>query len=355
MVAARGTSWLCPAEADRSRLLDMERRIKPVRVAAMGILGAALIASGPWTGWWPVLVLLISLGAFAVVDHGIEKAHAPEYRMFAGWALSQFLIAGSIVLSGGLNSPALCWLAVPVVTLSARFSNRGVAAGLALTIGLLLAITMGLDHAAVMNDPSNLIFALGAIGAVGMLTTPLMVSDQENRSDARIDALTGLLNRHALELRVSELEMQADGSELTIGVIVADLDRFKSVNDQHGHAIGDDVLRKAAERLRTQGRAFELIYRIGGEEFLVLLPGASIQDTTVHAEQLRAAIAESPLAEIPMTISIGVSASEGGSFDFQRVFSRADAALYEAKQQGRDQVRVRALSDTATELARAAA
>ncbi len=355
MGQTQGTSWLCPAEADRARLLDMERRIKPVRVAAMGILGAALVASGPWVGWWPVLVLLVSLAAFAVVDLGIEKAPRPEYRMAAGWALSQLLIAGSIVLSGGLHSPALCWLAIPVVTLSSRFSNRGVAAGLVLTIGLLLAVTVGLDHQAVMDDPSNLIFALGAIGAVGMLTTPLMVSDQAHRSDARIDALTGLLNRHALELRIAELEMQADGGDVTIGVIVADLDHFKAVNDAHGHAAGDDVLRGTADRLRTHGRAFELIYRIGGEEFLVLLPGASLQDTIEHAEALRCAVGSRPIGDVPVTISCGVSASEVGAFDFQRVFGRADAALYEAKQAGRDQVRVRTLDDAATALARTAA
>ncbi|UUY03822.1 diguanylate cyclase [Svornostia abyssi] len=355
MGQTQGTSWLCPAEADRARLLDMERRIKPVRAAAMGILGAALIASGPWVGWWPVLVLLVSLAAFAVVDRGIEKAPRPEYRMAAGWALSQLLIAGSIVLSDGLHSPALCWLAIPVVTLSSRFSNRGVAAGLVLTIGLLLAVTIGLDHQAVMDDPSNLIFALGAIGAVGMLTTPLMVSDQAHRSDARIDALTGLLNRHALELRIAELEMQADGGDVTIGVIVADLDHFKAVNDAHGHATGDDVLRGTADRLRTHGRAFELIYRIGGEEFLVLLPGASLQDTIEHAEALRCAVGSRPIGDVPVTISCGVSASEVGAFDFQRVFGRADAALYEAKQAGRDQVRVRTLDDAATALARTAA
>ena len=333
----------------------MERRIKPVRAAAMGILGAALIASGPWVGWWPVLVLLVSLGAFAVVDHRIEHASHPEYRMAAGWALSQLLIAGSIVLSGGSDSPALCWLAIPVVTLSSRFSSRGVAAGLTLTIGLLLAVTVGLDGQAVADDPSNLIFALGAIGAVGILTTPLMISDQAHRSDARIDALTGLLNRHALELRVDELEVQADGAEVTIGVIVADLDHFKAVNDEHGHAAGDDVLRGTADRLRTCGRAFELIYRIGGEEFLVLLPGASLQDTIDPAEALRASIGRAPIGDIPVTVSLGVSVSEAGTFDFQRVFGRADAALYEAKQAGRDQVRVRTLDDAATALARTAA
>lgn len=355
MPSEQATSWLCPAEADRSRLLDMERRIKPVRVAAMGVLGAALVASGPWVGWWPVPVLLVSLTVFALVDRGIERAPRPEYRMAAGWALSQVLIAGSIVLSGGQDSPALAWLAIPVVTLSARFSNRGVAAGLTLTIGLLLAVTFGIDHAAVMEDPSNLFFALAVIGAVGILSTPLMISEQAHRSDAQIDALTGLLNRHALEVRVAELEQQAAGGDVTIGVIVADVDHFKAINDEHGHAAGDAVLRAAADRLRSQGRAFELIYRIGGEEFLVMLPGASLDDTAAHAELLRKAITATPVAERRVTMSFGVSASHAGGFDFQRVFCRADAALYEAKQGGRDQVRVRALDDTATQLARQAA
>lgn len=355
MPPARETSWLCPAEADRARLLDMERRIKPVRLVALIILGGALIASGPWVGWWPVPVLLVSLGIFSLVDRGIEDARRPEYRMAAGWVVSQLLIAGSIVLSGGQDSPALAWLAIPVVTLSARFSNRGVAAGLALTIGLLLAVTLGIDRAAVMEDPSNLFFALATIGAVGILSTPLMISDQAHRSDAQIDALTGLLNRHALDLRLSELEQQAQGGDVTIGVIVADLDHFKAINDEHGHTVGDRVLRGTATRLRSQGRAFELIYRIGGEEFLVLLPGASLQDTVAHAELLRRAIASEPMDGVPVTMSLGASVSHPGTFAFQRVFGRADAALYDAKQRGRDQVCVRTLDDAATQLGRQAA
>lgn len=355
MPSERGTSWLCPAEADRSRLLDMERRIKPIRLTAMVILGGALIASGPWIGWWPVPVLLVSLAIFGLVDRGIEHARRPEYRMAAGWALSQVLIAGSIVLSGGNDSPALAWLAIPVVTLSARFSNRGVVAGLTLTIALLLGVTLGIDHGAVVEDPSNLFFALAIIGAVGILSTPLMISDKAHRSDAQIDALTGLLNRHALEMRLVELEQQAEGGDVTIGVIVADLDHFKAINDAHGHSVGDDVLRTTADRLRSQGRAFELIYRIGGEEFLILLPGASLQDTADHAELLRDAIAAAPIAGVRVTMSCGTSASHAGAFDFQRVFARADAALYDAKQHGRNQVRVATLDGAATQPARQAA
>jgi diguanylate cyclase (GGDEF)-like protein len=332
----------------------MERRIKPIRVSAMGVLGAALLASGPWVGWWPVAVLLVALAGFAVVDHGIDRATRPEYRMAVGWALSQLLIAGSIVLTGGQTSPALAWLAIPVVTLGARFSNRGVAAGLTLTIGLLLVVTLGIDRAAIMDDPSYLFFALGTIGAVGILSMPLMISEQAHRSDAQIDALTGLLNRHALDVRIAELEQQAEGGDVTIGVIVADLDHFKAVNDAHGHTRGDAVLRGTADRLRAQGRAFELVYRIGGEEFLVVLPGASLQDSVDHAERLREAIAAEPIAGVDVTMSFGASVSEVGSFAFERVFVRADAALYDAKRNGRDQVRVRTLDDTATRLAREA-
>ena len=142
---------------------------------------------------------------------------------------------------------------------------------------------------------------------------------------------------------------------MTIGVIVADLDHFKAINDAHGHSVGDDVLRATADRLRSQGRAFELIYRIGGEEFLIMLPGASLEDTAAHAELLRDAIAVEPIAGVPVTMSFGASVSHAGAFEFHRVFGRADAALYDAKQNGRDQVRVRTLDDTATQLARQAA
>jgi diguanylate cyclase (GGDEF)-like protein len=173
-----------------------------------------------------------------------------------------------------------------------------------------------------------------------MLSTALMRSDLEHRSEAVIDPLTGMLNRNALSSRVAELAPQSQLSGEPIGLILADLDHFKQVNDSLGHAIGDAVLKDVAYVLRKQLRAFDLAYRLGGEEFLVLLPGADSAQTEALAEQLREAVSAGSVGGgVDVTISLGVSASERGqAFDYAAVFAEADAALYEAKRLGRDRV-----------------
>jgi diguanylate cyclase (GGDEF)-like protein len=150
-----------------------------------------------------------------------------------------------------------------------------------------------------------------------------------------------MLNRKALTHRIAELTQQARMTGEPVGMIVGDLDHFKAINDAAGHTIGDAVLRDVASLLRGQLRAFDLAYRIGGEEFLVLLPGSSLAQTQVIAEQLRRAVAAATCGgDQRLTMSFGIAASEpGGDFDYAAVFATADAALYEAKDAGRNRVR----------------
>ena len=114
---------------------------------------------------------------------------------------------------------------------------------------------------------------LTLIVSVMALSVALMRSDLEHRSEAAIDPLTGMLNRGALDTRVAELEAQARRTPQPVALLVADLDHFKAINDERGHAVGDAVLAEVAERFRGELRAYDLAYRLGGEEFLVLLPG----------------------------------------------------------------------------------
>lgn len=227
-----------------------------------------------------------------------------------------------------------------MVTLSSRFSLRGVIAGVSFTLALLIAVAFVTATHAVVHDPTLLVAPLALVIAVAMLSTALMRSDLEHRSEAVIDPLTGMLNRNALGSRVAELAQQSQLSGEPIGLILADLDHFKQVNDSLGHAIGDAVLKDVAYVLRKQLRAFDLAYRLGGEEFLVLLPGADVAQTELLAEQLREAVsARSVGGGVEVTLSLGVSASErGDAFDYAAVFAEADAALYQAKRLGRDRV-----------------
>jgi diguanylate cyclase (GGDEF)-like protein len=353
---APGT-WLCRDDFDRERLLDMEGRVAPARRRAFAILFVAIVALGPWLGWWPLLFLAPSAFFFGAADRLMPRAERPELVMFSAWVGSELMIAGAVALQGGASVSAIAWLAIPVITLSSRFSARGIAAGVAVASSLVLAVGFGGDASSVIASPQLVVAPLALILCVAVLSTPLMRSDIQHRSDSVIDQLTGMLNRKALEVRVQELELQSAVTGEPVGLLVADLDRFKAINDTHGHAVGDVVLRDVAYLLRKQLRAFDMAYRLGGEEFLVLLPGSDVAQTAALAEQLRKGIGEGlPAGNVHVTVSIGVGASKKGeSFDYGAVFAEADAALYRAKRSGRDRVELAAGTQLAVDALPAAA
>jgi diguanylate cyclase (GGDEF)-like protein len=337
---ASRTSWLCRDDFDRERMLDMEERVRPVRRKTFAILAVAIAAVAPWLGWWPLLFLIPASAFFGTADAFIQKIRRPEILMFTAWIGSEITIAGAVWLEGGPRVAALSWLAIPVITLSSRFSMRGVVAGVLIAFSMVLIVAFGADAHLVIAQPDLVIAPLALVLCVAVLSTPLMHSDIEHRSDAVIDQLTGMLNRKALSSRAVELAQQSEITGEPIGVIVGDLDHFKRVNDTRGHTVGDVVLREIAYVLRKELRAFDLAYRLGGEEFLILVPGSDVERTLELAQRLRLAVASEGFAEdLTMTMSFGVGASgRDQRFDYGEVFARADAALYRAKRSGRDRV-----------------
>ncbi|HMH48166.1 MAG TPA: GGDEF domain-containing protein [Solirubrobacteraceae bacterium] len=337
---ASGSSWLCRDDFDRERMLDMEERVRPVRQRALAILAVALIAAGPWLGWWPALFLIPAALCFGAADLLMPRVARPELLMFGAWIGSGVVIGGAVALSGGAKEPTLAWLAIPVITLSSRFPMRGVVAGVFVNIVILLVVAFGVDSQRVIDNPVLVIAPLALLLCVAVLSTPLMRSDIQHRSDAVIDQLTGMLNRKALSTRVIELAQQSELTGESVGIIVGDLDHFKMVNDTRGHSVGDVVLKEVAYQLRKQLRAFDLAYRLGGEEFLILLPGSDLKQSANLAERLREGVAANGVAGgVAITMSFGVGASEPGEpFDYATVFKVADEALYRAKHNGRDQV-----------------
>jgi len=333
-------SWLCRDDFDRERLLDMEHRIAPARRRTFAILFVAILAVGHWLGWWPLLFLIPAAAFFAFADHLLPHSKRPELLMFAAWVGSEITIAGAVMLQGGARISAIAWLAIPVITLPTRFSMRGVVAGVTIACALVLVVGFASDADAVTGNPELVCAPLALILCVAVLSVPMMRSEIEHRNDAVIDQLTGMLNRKALAVRTNELSLQSEVTGEPVGLIVCDLDHFKRINDGHGHAVGDAVLRETAYLLRKQLRAFDLAYRLGGEEFLILLPGSDVEHTALLAERLREGIGGETLAEgITVTMSLGVAASTRGTrFEYEAVFAEADAALYQAKRAGRDRV-----------------
>lgn len=313
----------------------MDRRLRPVRQRTLAVLAAVLVLSAHWVGWWTLGPLVVAAGLFRVADSRTEAAAHPEYWMLGAWTGAEAVIAVSLALAGSWALPMLGLLAIPVVTLSARFSTRGVWVGVAVATTLMAAVAFGTNATLIVDKPPLLFAPVAVAIAIAMLSTALMRSDVEHRDKAILDPLTGLLNRRSLATRVAELEQQSAMTREPVGVVAADLDGLKEINDTHGHQAGDGVLVEVAYLLRKGlGRAFDYAYRTGGDEFVLLLPGASVEDARGVAEKVRAEVAAArPSRGFTVSISCGVSGSEHGEpFDYGRVSQHADRALYEAKQ-----------------------
>ncbi len=163
---------------------------------------------------------------------------------------------------------------------------------------------------------------------------------REMHTLAHTDALTGLANRRAAQEVLGREVARADRYDREVGVLMLDLDRFKVLNDSYGHPVGDRVLVALAERLRAHVRASDLVARWGGEEFVVVAPETATAQARKLGEQLRAQVAKDAFLDgHRVTISVGVASFRPGD-DVETLVSRADAALYRAKEAGRNRVAV---------------
>jgi diguanylate cyclase (GGDEF)-like protein len=326
----------------RERLLDMEIRLRPYRFASFAILALALTSIGAEIGWWWIVPLLAGLGGFAVADSFMRNSAHPELWVAAAWAILPLLLADAVAVTGGAASPVLMWLALPALTLGARFEPRGTALGTAYIVVLLLVVTVGLDPAAAAEHQQSVVAAVALVLSTVVLSGALVESDRAHRRSSTLDPLTGLLNRNALEQRLGDLDGQTTPAEgdRAHALLLCDIDNFKRVNDRLGHAAGDAVLRDVSHTMRSVLRAGDSIYRVGGEEILVVLPGATRDDAVGVAERLRREVSERRPGGVEVTISVGVAVARPGPLDTDELVGEADAALYCAKAGGRDQVAV---------------
>jgi len=180
------------------------------------------------------------------------------------------------------------------------------------------------------------IIGITGIGALSLNFTQSRIA-RRHANDARTDSLTGLLNRRALYDVLTDNELQLGDS-----VVIFDLDAFKSINDTHGHIVGDQVLGTFSDVLRTHAKGEALISRVGGEEFVLVLRQKQNSEVLALAEAIRKAFAatvfEALAGDFSTTTSAGIAFCTPGDADLQTVFRRADAALYRAKHLGRNKV-----------------
>ena len=158
------------------------------------------------------------------------------------------------------------------------------------------------------------------------------------------DQLTGLFNRRHMNKQLKQYLQRANRGDGPLSVCIADIDHFKSVNDTHGHDVGDEVLVDFANRLRDKVRPSDIACRQGGEEFVIIMPNTDRDGANDVAERIRRFIATRPVPikngddELSITVSLGVATTMNNDDDIDSLLKRADLALYEAKESGRNQV-----------------
>ncbi|HUS96738.1 MAG TPA: PleD family two-component system response regulator [Hyphomicrobiaceae bacterium] len=166
---------------------------------------------------------------------------------------------------------------------------------------------------------------------------------EESVEAALTDSLTGLHNRRYMETHLRALVDESTEGGRSLSILVADIDHFKRINDTYGHDVGDKVLREFGKRLRDNIRVQDLACRMGGEEFVIIMPDTTMADGFQIAERIRSKIAEEPFYVSPdcpivTTASVGMATIETTSDTVDTLFKRADNALYAAKREGRNRV-----------------
>ena len=317
------------------------------------------LAVGHLGGIWLAALMLVGLQVYLK-----QRSHA---RMVGAVSLSASIACIALAMSAGALWPSLAlstavaalwsgsagWLAWQAWRREGGFPWALMTGSLWLSTGV--SVMRALDATPfifVRDDPTQrfnavgllMVLALTLLQALAML---LLLQDRALRQIERlieVDVLTGLLNRRGFDERLRRL-LRRGGPHLPV-LAVLDVDHFKRINDTHGHAVGDAVLSGIGERLRETLRPLDLAVRLGGEEFAVIWAQPEAGGEARLGERLREAVGATAFATtagpLAVTVSVGVTRAREAGEAPEVVFSRADAALYEAKRGGRDRVELAA-------------
>jgi diguanylate cyclase (GGDEF)-like protein len=330
-----------PGAVSRQRLLERAGTPDRPMLVASALVGAVLVATAIFRDAWALLPLVALALALVLGTLAVRKGAHPERAELISSLLLTIAMAIAAGLTGGTSSPLVFLLPIGVVMNALRAGPTSIVVCSAVTAVVFVVVCLLDDPGAVTSEPLPMLAILAMQLGVTVGSVVLARAEISHRGASIVDPLTGLLNRQGLRDRFEELRQQALVTAAPIAVVLFDLDHFKRVNDLHGHDAGDRLLREVAEAVRGTLRRFELVYRIGGEEFLILLPGMTDWEAENVAQQLRLAIDQlEPESGARITASFGVSGAEGEEIDFERLYHRADQALYEAKRGGRDRVSV---------------
>jgi diguanylate cyclase (GGDEF)-like protein len=344
---------------------DGEASFRAARLAALAQINvttypasAAMIMLFSWWDWfvdpvnWRTALAIRSAGSVVIVASGLVQHFSRRIDWAAAIARVRYT-AGVLAVAGALAVLEQGYVVGVAGLIAVMLSGPYIALDRRdlLLLNVLPAIVIGavmyaagLDRFAVINAWVFIALAI----AVSLLLARVFEAanrrtfalEQQLMREARTDALTGLLNRRALE-EIAHLELRrSDRADTPMSVILCDIDHFKAVNDRDGHAAGDRVIRAVGERLRAELRETDTFGRWGGEEFIAILPATRVEAARVLAERMRAAIEHEPVgdrADLRVTVSLGIAErAAAGAWDV--LVKAADDALYRAKAQGRNRV-----------------
>lgn len=387
-----------PFSLDDTRLEEMDRSMGPVQLGRLRLPSTILLALGrpvndvhfiptpipeaPRSGilllWTAQGVRHCTCSFRSDIEQGVptltrvfaqmltDRRRAMERRLMSErfYDLFESVPSGIVVLSGNggagmVNKPAAALLGITAGEIEAAMLAAPMRA---LRQSCSNASQLQAAYGAVMGDVDYAVTILWDLGnrQFEVDTHPLLGDgrkgriwlfndvtaqrriEQELRTLAATDPLTGLLNRRQFAENGGTLLLQAQSDMRQLSVLMIDIDHFKVINDRYGHHVGDVVLQVLVERCRANLRDQDLMARLGGEEFAIMLPGTAASEATAIAERLRAAIADTPIAvddqEIDVQVSIGGTTWQSNNQTLDELLGRTDRALYAAKQAGRNMI-----------------
>jgi diguanylate cyclase (GGDEF)-like protein len=296
----------------------------------------------------PFALAPVLASIFITIVLVIVGPHLPRRALGALGPIGVALIAVALVGSPGPGDGSILYI-WPVLWMAFFFGRRGAITAVACVgvahAGALLALP------ASSSFPGRWVDVMVSVTVVAIVIMTLVERNDmlltQLADEARTDALTGLLNRRGFDERAALELAHARREQRSLAVVAFDIDYFKRVNDEWGHEIGDRVLGRLGALLAAQTRDIDVAARLGGEEFVVLLPGAGDSEAERFAERVRAALATDDCGGLPaVRVSAGVLAAVAPE-SLDEIVQGADSALYRAKRAGRDRVVIQGRSEQA--------
>ena len=283
---------------------------------------------------WPYSAAVFAVIAWATVMEphvGIRSMLVPGYGMVALFLISWIIVRRRIDTRPAEYAAAAMMAAFGIV--------QGVVAAVAFLQG------QGGDEAyRALYMQFNFLTLPAGYAGMAVFVLFMMTSDlsAEMKAIAVRDQLTGLLNRRGFSEQCEKVFALARRRNLPVAIVLTDIDRFTAINDEHGHEAGDQALRHFTRLLQVSRRREDILSRIGGEEFALILPGSTLESAIKVADVLRGRVEIAPLTykgtSIPMTASFGVATLSSADKSMADVIVRADTALYRSKRDGRNRV-----------------